>query len=171
MTALTEKQGQATRDDSARLRGRLRAMTITVIVLAVALIGLGAWVIYDLVAESDTAVSGEIETLLDDYTTAWNDYDSEAFLALVTDDYTFEFADEVTGAEAQAMAISQGEFYDGQVEKVGDPIMFGDGPFYVAQANHTSSTTVDMDGISMFTIVEEGDTFLIQSHVFIGGME
>ena len=172
MTALTEKPGRVTGDQSGRLQGRLRAMTITVVVLAVAVLGLGAWLIYDMVAGSDTAVSGEIETLLDDYRAAWNDYDSEAFLALVTDDYTFEFAGDVTPAEQQAVAIANSEFVNGHVEKVGESIMYGDGPnYFVAQANRTTSSQIDMDGISLFTIVQNGDVYKIQSHVFVGSLE
>jgi hypothetical protein len=34
-------------------------MTVAVVVLAVALIGLGTWVIYDLAAESESAATGE----------------------------------------------------------------------------------------------------------------
>ena len=172
MTALTEKPGRVTGDQSGRLMGRLRAMTITVVVLAVAVLGLGAWLIYDTVTGSDTAVSGEIETLLDDYVAAWNDYDSEAFLALVTDDYTFDGASGPTTAEQTAVAISNNEFTDVNVEEVGDPIMFGDGPnYFVARANRITSSQTNMDGISLFTIVQQGDVYKIFSHVFVGSLE
>lgn len=125
-----------------------------------------------MVSGSDTAVSGEIETLLEDYRAAWNDYDSEAFLALVTDDYTFEFAGDVTTAEEQAAGIANSEFINGHVEKVGAPIMFGDGPnYFVAEANRTTSSDIDMDGISLFTIVQDGDVYKIHSHVVVGSLE
>ena len=51
--ALTEKS-QVAGPETQRERGRIRALTVTVVVLAVALIGLGAWVVYDqTVATSD----------------------------------------------------------------------------------------------------------------------
>ena len=77
----------------------------------------------------------------------------------------------MTAASEQAVAIAESETIQGHVEKIGDPILYGDGPFYVAQANRTTSTVVDMDGISLFTIIQEGDMFKILDHVFIGSME
>lgn len=171
MTLLTEKPPVAG-SETLRLRRRLRSMSTLVIVLAVALVGLGVWATYDFITESDTAVPGEIQTLLDDYRDAWNNYDDDAFLGLVTDGYRFEFAGDVTGAQDQAVAIVASETVDGHVEKVGKTIMYGDGPsYFVAQANHTTSEGVDLDGISLFTIVKDGDVFKIHRHVFVGSFE
>lgn len=167
MTALTERPDVAESSELQRAHGRIRALTITVVVLAVALVGLGAWVIYDQVADTDTSVTGEIQSLLDDYTAAWNDYDSEAFLALVSDDYTFDG----TGVDAMASRISQLGGLDWNVEVIGDPIMAGDGPFYfVAQVNHVTNVIGDEDGVSLFTIVESDGSYLISEHVFTGGL-
>jgi hypothetical protein len=170
MTTLTDRPSDVAGGETARLRRRLRAMTVTVVVLAVALIGLGAWVVYDLVAQPDTAPTAEIEALLDDYTTAWNEYDGDAFLALVTDDYVHEYAGFGSTAESVAADIESNEVFENTVEKVGDPIMIGEGPrYYVAQANRlTSVGGVRLEGISLFTIIQEGDMFKIQEHVFIG---
>lgn len=170
MTTLTEKPADQTGLEVRRLQGRLRAMTIAVVLLAVAVIGLGAWVIYDLVSQSDTAVTGEVESLLDDYTTAWNAHDGEAFLDLVTASYTFEYAGDVNSAEEEAAVIDGLGVYDWSVETVGDPIMFGDGPtYYVAVADHITSNAGDSNGISLYAISQVGDTYKIANHIFVGG--
>ena len=67
--------------------GPVRSLTITVAVLAVALAGLGAWVLYDLATKSDTAVTAEIDQLFENYTAAYDNHDPEALRALITDDF------------------------------------------------------------------------------------
>lgn len=125
--------------------------------------------VYDYATGSDSAVTGDIETLLDDYMAAWNDYDSDAFLALVTDSYTFEGFGEVNTAEQEAAGIAQLGNYDWHVELTGDRTMTGDGPTYlVAQPNRVTSVTGDYDGISVFTILERGGVYLITHHSFAG---
>lgn len=167
VTMLTGSQTTGS-PEIGRLRGRIRGLTITVVVLAVALLGLGAWMIYDYAAGSDTSVTGDIETLLDDYSAAWNDYDSQAFLALVTDDYTFEGAGEVNTAEEEALGIAQLGAYDWVVTVTGDRVVAGNGATYVVlQPNEVTSTIGDMEGISVFTIVETDGTYLISGHRFI----
>jgi hypothetical protein len=167
VTTLTGSQTKKSAEIE-RLQGRIRGLTMTVVLLAIALLGLGAWIIYDSVAGSDTAVTGDIETLLDDYAAAWNNYDSEAFLALVTDDYTFEGAGEVNTADEEALGIAQLGAYDWNVTITGDRVIAGDGPTYVAlQTNQVTSTAGDMDGISVFTIVETDGSYLISGHRFV----
>jgi hypothetical protein len=168
MTALTERQTQGS-PEIDRLHRRVRALTITVVVLAVALVGLGAWMIYDYATSSDTAVTSEVDTLLDDYMAAWNDYDADVFLALVTDGYTFEGFGEVNTAEEEAVGIAQLGNYDWNVELIGDRTMVGDGPTYVvAQPNRVNSTLADYEGVSLFTIVERDGVYLISNHSFTG---
>lgn len=167
MTTLSERPTQES-PVSREVQGRIRGLIMTVVVLAVALLGLGSWMIYDYATGSDTAVTGDIETLLDDYSTAWNDYDSQAFLALVTDDYTFEGAGEVNTAEEEALGIAQLGAYDWHVVLTGDRVIAGDGPTYVAlQPNRVTSTVGDMEGISVFTILETDGSYLISGHTFI----
>ena len=66
MTALTDRPKEA--GDLKKVEGRNRFLVITVIVMAVALVGLGTWVIYD---QATTGVDGEIQQVLDDYLAAW----------------------------------------------------------------------------------------------------
>ena len=143
---------------------RLRGLTTAVVFLVAALIGLGIWAIYDYVGERDSAVTGDVQTLLDDYTAAWNDHDGAAFLDLVTSDYTFDNGFTVTNAENQSRAIETST--DFVVEELGEPIMVGDGPWIVAQANHTTYGSSDLDGMSLITVVEEGGMLKIASHIW-----
>ncbi len=164
MTILTDRP--ASRSDEVILRRPVRALTITVAVLVVALLGLGAWAVYDYAAERDSAVTGEMQTLLDDYTTAWNNHDGEAFLALVTSDYTFDSGIGVTPAESQALALESGPLSDFIVEILGEPIMVGDGPWIVAQANHVTFGSTDQLGMSLLVVVDEGGELKVASHVW-----
>jgi hypothetical protein len=155
-----------------RLQGRLRTMTITFVVLAVALIGLAAWVIYHSATDSASTVTNEIRTLLDDYQTAVNGYDGEAFLGLVTDDYVVEYPGGGSTGEEQAADLPtlyrDDEYH---FRTIGDPIMWGDGPYFVAQAERVTSTETgyrDMKGISLYTIVNRDGVFLIQRCEFMG---
>ncbi len=168
MTTLTDRRTQES-PDLERLHARIRNLTITVIVLAIALLGLGAWMVYDYTTGSDTAVTGDIESLVDDYNAAWNNYDADAFLALVTDNYTFEGPAGTFSAEDQATGLTALRFYDWNVEMTGDRIMVGDGPsYFVVQPNQVTSTVDDYDGISVFTIVNQDGVYLISHHMFMG---
>lgn len=162
MTTLTERP--VTRPDARFPSRRARRLTITVVVLVVALLGLGTWAVYDYVGERDTAVTGDVQALLDDYTATWNDHDGDAFLELVTSDYTFDNGVQVFPAENQARIIDAAT--DFTVEALGEPMMVGDGPWLVAQANHTTFGSTDQYGMSLLTVVEEGGMLKIASHVW-----
>jgi hypothetical protein len=107
--------------------------------------------------------------LLTDYTAAWNEYDGEAFLALVTDSYTFEYAGDVRTASEQASEIASLGAFDWSVETIGDRIVSGDGPTYlVASADRVSNNIGDTDGISVSTIVQDGFTYRVAHHLNVG---
>ena len=168
MTSITERPQRL---EPAVVTDRRRGLTLAVWILAIAVAALAAWVIYDGVVESRTAVTGEIEALLDDYDAAWNEHDGEAFLALVATDYEFLVDGEATDATMQSRYINGLlASMEWQVETVGEPMMTGEGPWYVAQANHTTDigNTDGSDGVSVFTIVEVDGTLLVRSHQWIG---
>lgn len=170
MTSITEQPAQV-EPDSDRYERR-SGLVFTVWILAVAVIGLATWLIYDQVAEAGTATSSEIQALLDDYSEAWNDYDGTRFLELVTGDFEFQQAGRaVSNAEQQAVLLEGGSTLDWAVEEVGEPIMHGDGPWYVAQANLITTRIAPVDGyegLSIFTIVEEDGVLLVRRHTYLG---
>ena len=64
-----------------------RGPTVLIVVLAVALVGLVAWMVFMMRPNSPTAAPPEIVQLMEDYTAAWNAHDADALEALVTDGY------------------------------------------------------------------------------------
>lgn len=180
MTSLTDRplKNNSPPVDRARRKGAL--LTITAVGLAVALVGLGAWVAYDMTRTSETAVTGEIGQVIDDYHAAYNNYDGEAFLELVTDGYVLERtgvsyvqagATESTTAAEMIEEIKLLEEYDWRVATVGEPLMMGDGPWFVSVASHFESPPYGpegADGISTFTIVDEGGTLKVARHSYVG---
>jgi hypothetical protein len=175
MTAITKPPEQVDITLLDRARHRNRLLTITVTALAVALLGLGVWVIYDQATSPETAVTEEIQTLVDDYLAAWNDYDEEALLQLVTADYTLDMvgrADSLTLQAEEASALfSTLEANDWNEVAIGEPIMAGKGPWYVSQVEHFTSPSYGprgADGVSTFTVVDDGGMLKVARHDYVG---
>ncbi|MBG7604343.1 MAG: hypothetical protein IZT58_06875, partial [Actinobacteria bacterium] len=85
--------------------------------------------------DSSSTVPDDVKTVLDTYSQAWSDYDSEAFLAVVTDDYRHISENGEFDAAAQAGAIQTSRSFNFTAETQGDQIGTGDGPYYVAQSD------------------------------------
>ena len=147
-----------------------RTLKAIVIALTVALVGLGAWVIIDRSSTSDTALSDDVAQVWNDYSDAWNNYDGDAFLALVTPDYTFVNGQSTTNAESQARSIENASTVDWHATMVGEPTMVGDGPWYVSQAGQVEMTSLPepIEGISVLTIVDVGGELKVANHTFYG---
>lgn len=161
---------------------RSRFLTIAVVVLATALVGLGAWVVFDQTGRSETAVPAEIAQLLDDYETAFNTYDGDAFRALVTDDFVvhddiyYTVGSEllmVSGSErldeaAGHLESGASELYEWQIELVGEPIVAGDGPWYVSQVEHASGEGHEFVGMSTYVVVDQDGTLKVADKNWVG---
>jgi len=176
MTMLTERPRTPTTDRdtfvSVENPRRGRGWMWLSIVLAVALVGLGIWFIVDQTSEPATAPTDEVTQLIDDYHAAWNDHDGDAFLALVTDDFVFSMGNTTSDATSQANIISTTlSAMNWHVAQLGEPLMVGDGPWYVSVANEITSTgnqALPDHGISVVKIVDDGGTLQIASHTYIG---
>ena len=180
MSTFTEQRGDTLTTDvkqpAAPGHGRdapraSRLLVTLVAVLAAAVVALGAWVVIDQTSTSDTAVTGEIQQLLDDYHAAWNDADGDAYLSLVTDNAVFRIGTDSTPADEQAGYIDNLDAVSWHVEQIGDAIMTGDGPWYVAVANHLTADTYPVegyDGVSTVTIVDVNGTLRIANHTYLG---
>ena len=175
MTTLTDREEKTTTVNDVRSEhpetGN-RTLTAIVIVLAVALVGLGAWVIIDRASTPDTAVSDDVAQVWDDYSDAWNDYDGDAFLDVTTDDFTFVTEDGTTTASTQAMYIDRLGAYDWQVTPIGERVMAGDGPWFVSQVQQVQDNTMTepVEGISVLTIVDDGGVLRAANHTFFGDL-
>jgi len=72
---------------STETKQQSRWPTVAVVVLALAVVGLIAWMIFAMRPNSPTAAPPEIVQLMEDYTAAWNAYDADALEALVAPEY------------------------------------------------------------------------------------
>jgi hypothetical protein len=178
MTTLTDREEKTTTGtevDSSQSghpdRGN-RTLKVIVIALAVALVGLGAWVIIDRSSTPATAPSDDIAQVWDDYTDAWNNYDGDAFLEITTDDYTFVTERGTTTAASQAGYISGLGRYDWNATAIGERVMAGDGPWFLTQVNRVQDSTMTepVEGISVLTIVDDDGVLLVSNHTFFGDL-
>ncbi|MFV1960413.1 MAG: hypothetical protein ACC658_01140, partial [Acidimicrobiia bacterium] len=139
MTTMIEKEtGAVARLET--MERRTRGLGIAIVILAGLVLPLGAWIIYDFSQGATTAPSAEMRQLLDDYDSAWNNYDAEAFLALTTAGYRFTSA----GGTEFRRVDQASEFettlpmFTRQFENLGEPIVTGHGPWYVSTPVHTT---------------------------------
>lgn len=158
-------------DHHAPERPSRRALIGLILVLAAIVAGLGTWLLVERTSTPETAITDEVERLLDDYYDAWNTWDGDAYLQLVTDDGSFVMTGRTTTTTQQAIVIEGLRRFDWHVEPIGEPIMVGDGPWYVTQADHLTAVGYPdggHQGISTFTIVDDTGTLRVSRHVYTG---
>jgi hypothetical protein len=155
--------------------GPRRFLTITVAIMAVVLIGLGAWVVYDQTTVPETTVTEEIQIVIDDYLATWNSYDGEAFLELVTIDYALDMTGGSVSITQQAEEtyelVNSLQAREWNETVIGEPIMTGDGPWFVSLVEHFTAPGYGpqgADGVSTFTIVDEDGTLKVARHTYVG---
>jgi hypothetical protein len=192
MTSIAERPERVDVAQPARTRSWLRSLTVPVVVFAVALTALGACSPADSTAIPDTvipetaipetaapetAVTAEIDRLLGDYEAAWNTYDVDALRPMFTDGFmSYETNPDAkhgisTGAShsqdlADTLSRIEGgwQLGKGQVQRLGEPIMTGDGPWVVSQAWRVTIESYDLpvtECITTYTIVDEDGTLKI----------
>lgn len=183
MTALADRPKKT--EASKRAESRIRWLRGLVVVLVVALVGLGAWVVFDQTAGDTDA---EIQRVLDDYYTAWNTRDAAAIRAVATEDYTYTeyiyFDDPILGFDLSFVSTGDledvieddfegsanvgGEFEGWMVEQAGDPILRSEGPARLAAVNEDwISGNLHAKAQSLYTIVEEDGTLKILHHYIV----
>ncbi len=170
MTTTLSRPETVTDDRLAFVSKRNRDLRIAVAILAIAVIGLGTWFVYDMFRSSAVTPTGEIAVLLDDYSAAWNDYNGEAVLELTAPGFTYVSAGgtEMDRPDTSALVTNELPTHRFAMERPGFPVMMGDGPWYVAMPVHTSTNIREADGIAMLTIIDQGDTFLVVRHTVTG---
>ena len=154
---------------------RNRGLTIAVAVLTVITLGLAGWLAYLLVVPEENAVSSDVAQVLEDYTDAWNNYDAEAFMGLVTANYRFYDTVGQPGASAEdtaAMISDDLAGYGWAVEPRGPAQMLGDE--YTVRVTQFDATGIgtegvfDDEGASVITLVNQDGTWKVQQHTFDG---
>lgn len=157
-------------DEILHLRKRNRGLGWLLGILAVAVIGLGAWLIVELTSSDGTSLPSEVQAALDDYEAAWETGDAATFLASTTDDYTFMSNGGTEFSKFQQSAvISLGDAFSFQVDPV-ETTVIGDGPYFIGQsevAHYTGAPPEGYQGQSTYVIVDV-DGWKIQRHVWMG---
>ena len=126
---------------------------------------------------TDTTVAGtsgnaEVEQVLADYRAAWTEADADAFLDVVTDDFTiaesvylqigddFDITSFETGRDATAAKIEDNVW---EIEHVGEPVMVGDGPWFVSIGENWTGGNARWvyNGTGTYGIIDQGGTLKI----------
>lgn len=141
-----------------------RWLIAVIVFLAVALVALGAWVIYDAVSEPETAASSEINALYDDYVASWEEADTQAFFDLTTENYAFN--DSSRTQQSAAIELGGGL----SVERIGDLLVMGDGPYYLVAAEQLTYLGRDHVGVSAYTVIETEDGLKVAEHSWHGNL-
>lgn len=132
----------------------------------------------------ETSVSAEIDQLVGDYFAAYNDYDADAVRAVITDGYvlyegqSYEPDRTVSTPVCQAYDAAQmlgyvegyNRQFEDQFERLGKPIMSGDGPWLVAQVIRLTSKDHlgGVEGISTLTVIDESGSLKVARDIFVG---
>lgn len=153
-----------------KLKTRNRLLTWLVGILAVAVLGLGAWLIAEMSSSSATgSLPAAAEAALDDYLAAWDATNRDAFLAATTEDYTFKPNGRVFTQAEQAAALGVSTFFEYEVFATSST---GDGPYYVGSAEQVRFSALGdfLPGQSILTLVETDAGWKVAEHVWIGDM-
>ena len=117
--------------------------------------------------DNDNGVSSDAQEVLDTYSASFNEADADAFLAVVTDDFTFRSEFGELDAAGQAAAIDELGTVGWSTEQTGDGIMVGDGPWYVSYPNMIDDDMMNpVEGLSTFIVVDDSGTLKVAQHTF-----
>jgi flagellar basal body-associated protein FliL len=149
---------------------------VVIVVMAIALVGLIAWMTLAMRPNSPTAASPEIVELMNEYTVAFNAYDADALEGLVTSGYRLH---------------SSGDSFDRDLESVRSLLptleswgwrVTNEGPYYALESAPDSGTWyVSSEGAAIYrnstdhpqnglwTVVESDGRILVSEHFTMGG--
>ena len=160
---------------------RNRGLIITVIILAIVALGLGAALIYQ--TTTSEALPAEVEQALDNYIGAWEAADTDAFLASVTDDYMItEYIYIESGDSADPLKFSF-KIYDDDpaitaemgvagadytVERGEAFVVMGDGPWFVSFEETWTAGPNTMPGVATYLVELVDGVPLVSNHSWTG---
>ena len=160
--------------------GHSTGLWIAVAVLGLAVIALVVWVMVERGSGTDSAVPEDIEALIDDYLTAWEQQDEQAMRNLVTldfvvNEYYYEdsidrtFRTEVISDDLDGVLnVGFSPSRQWTTEQVGESVIAGDGPWFVAVGENWILDTWRADGMAHYVIVRDGDELRIANHYWAG---
>ena len=169
----TDAKDQTTEETEQRSRWPI----IVIVLMAIALVGLIAWMTLAMRPNSPTAAPPEIVELMQDYSEAWNAYDADALEAVVTPSYRIhgpESGGFDHGIESiRSYLIPQLDEWDWHLTS--------DGPFYAVVGDSPGTWYVSSEGAvinrngrdhnqnAVWMIVERDGAFLVSEHFMMGG--
>ncbi len=172
MTILEDRPQQYADPQLETLKRRNRFLIITVVMLVVGVLALGAWVIYDVTAGSDTPTNAEIEQLLDDYNAALGPeagegFDVDAYRAVVTDDFVLnifyyrQFGEQLA-LDSESLAFNEISLASRwHLVEASDPLVIGEGPWVASRIDHWNDPATEEPTISTYVIVDEDGTLKV----------
>lgn len=171
----TDTDDQATEKTEQRSRWPI----VVIAVMAIALVGLIAWMTLTMRPNSPTAASPEIVELMGEYNAAWNAYDADALEAVVTSSY------QIHGPESEPGSLDHG------IGSIRSDLMLqldnwdwhltNDGPFYAVAGDSSGTWYVSSEGAlinrsgtdqnqtSVWKVVERDGVYLVSEHFIMGG--
>lgn len=149
---------------------------IVIAVLAVAVVGLAAWMVFAMRPNSPSAAPAEIQQLMDDYNAAWNAHDADALEALVTSDYRIHGPDyagfDHDMESVRSYLMPQLAEWEWQVTEPGPVYAVSDGGtvWYVSNEGSTITRSgSDHVQNAVWMVVEIGGQYLVREHFMMGG--
>lgn len=174
METITPAREHGTGTEIQRLERRNRSLFTLVVVLAIVVVAAGALLLYQTVGADSTDVPAAVEAVFDDYIEAWNSYDGDALLAVTTEDFEFYEAESLTAPMTLHSRTGTVQIVEGvtaaaswSVEIVGPPLAVGEDTITLVTADRIDTSTETGEGISIYTIVQTGDEWKIDQHVFL----
>lgn len=163
-------------DTDGRAKKQNRILKGAVAVLAIIAIGLGIALV-GAAGGDDSDVPDEVQAALDEFERVTEEEDAEGLRVLATDDYFFsndfyragEVAPEYSTAGSLDTATSAfARTQEFLIEHVGDPIVTGDGPWFVMVEENFANEFTVYEGIGRYTVVNDNGVIRVASHEWTG---
>jgi len=168
MERMETTEGPLERENQA-LKKRIRGLGWLAGILAVAAIALGAWLFAELSSSDGASLPSEVQAAYDGYTAGWAAHSGPEAIAFTTDDFIFFNGVQELNRVTAAQTITYSRTIDFRVEVI-DSIATGDGPYYLTMTEtvYFATSPEGLNGVSTYTIVNDGGTWKIQRHEFTG---
>lgn len=198
MTSTIEQPPTAPSENDEQLRHHRRTPRFTLLVVVVIAVALGGILIYYTATDDGTAtaVPDEVLQVVDDFVAAAETADYEAFRAVTTDDFTrpeYSLLDDNQGRPETLRYASTHEYFERRmaagtprstghapdryvITRVGDPLIYGDGPWFVSTAEEWETRTLDDDvvggigfkAVATYAVVDDDGTFKVADSYWAG---
>ncbi|MGB5168037.1 MAG: hypothetical protein WBP49_06485 [Acidimicrobiia bacterium] len=153
--------------------------TIVIAVLAVAVVGLIAWMIFAMRPNSPNAAPPEIVQLMEDYTAAWNARDADALERLVTADYhlydtssvsTSSFDHDMESIRSALFPLfDEWDWQNSSPEAIYAVSNTGRIWYVSSEGSVINRSGSDHVQNSLLRVVEQNGEFRVAEHAFMGG--